>query len=188
MDCQSNTMVKRIFQFKIQLMRIRPPIWRRVLVASDATLGDLHDVIQRSFGWLDYHLHQFFVNGIVYGAPNAQFDWTDLEDESDCELNVIFRRVKDHIRYEYDFGDSWQHKITLEKFLDFDEKQKLPFCLKAVRACPPEDCGGCYGYESMLEIIANSNHPEYENMTRWLSGRFTNAEYVDLNEINDRLS
>ena len=180
-------MAKHIYQLKIQLMDIKPPIWRRVMVASDTTLADLHDVIQSSMGWEGYHLHQYHIKGDFYGEPNQDLDWDDVKDESKYKLNKIFKSEKDHILYEYDFGDSWRHKVTLEKVLAFDETKALPTCVKAERACPPEDCGGVWGYEGMLETLDNPDDPEREEMIEWLGGEF-DPEYVDLAEINSQLA
>jgi hypothetical protein len=89
--------------------------------------------------------------------------------------------------YEYDFGDSWEHKILLEKILPFDTKTALPVCIKGKRACPPEDCGGIWGYEELLEAISNPKHPDHENMLEWLGGEFDPEEF-DLEEINGNLA
>ena len=88
--------------------------------------------------------------------------------------------------YDYDFGDSWRHKIVLEKILHFDKEQKYPVCIKGKRNCPPEDCGGIWGYYDLLEIIKNPKHPDYESMMDWLGDDF-DPEYLDFEEINELL-
>ena len=89
--------------------------------------------------------------------------------------------------YEYDFGDSWEHKILLEKIFPFDNKMALPVCIKGKRACPPEDCGGIWGYEEFLKTISDPKHPEYEDMLEWLGGEFDPEEF-DLEGINGDLA
>ena len=96
-------------------------------------------------------------------------------------------KEKEFLVYEYDFGDSWEHKILLEKILPYDSKIVLPVCLKGKRACPPEDCGGIWGYEELLVTISDSKHPDHEDMLEWLGGNFDPEEF-DLEEINEDLA
>jgi hypothetical protein len=85
--------------------------------------------------------------------------------------------------YTYDFGDNWEHKIQLEKILPREEGVTYPICIKGKRACPPEDCGGIWGYAELLEILGNPNHEEYEEMLEWLGGEF-DPEHFDVEEIS----
>lgn len=179
---------RSIYQIKISLIGLKPPIWRTVLVPSDLGLEDFHDVIQIVMGWTDSHLHQFIANNVFYGIPDDDFGMgMEIEDESKYKLSQLLSKEKDIITYEYDFGDSWEHKILLEKILPFDTKTNLPVCIKGKRACPPEDCGGVWGYEELLETISNIEHPEHEDMLEWLGGEFDPEEF-DLAEINDDLA
>jgi hypothetical protein len=177
---------RSIYQIKISLIGAKPPIWRTVLVPSDLDLENFHNVIQVAMGWEDSHLHQFIANEKFYGTPDDDFGM-EIEDESKYKLSQLLKNEKDTITYEYDFGDSWEHKILLEKVLPFDSKNALPVCIKGKRACPPEDCGGIWGYEDLLEAISNPNHPEHEDMLEWLGGEFDPEEF-DLEEINDDLA
>jgi len=99
---------------------------------------------------------------------------------------VLLKKEKDSLIYEYDFGDSWEHKIILEKILPYDASLKVPSCIKGKRACPPEDCGGIWGYQNLVEIIKDPSHPEHEEMLEWLGGEF-DPEYFDMNETNRML-
>lgn len=83
--------------------------------------------------------------------------------------------------YVYDFGDSWEHEIRLEKILP-REKRKYPACIAGKRACPPEDCGGIWGYEEFLEIIKDPEHEEYEDMLDWVGGEF-DPEHFDIEDV-----
>ena len=178
--------LKNIYQIKISLIGAKPPIWRTVLVPSDLKLAAFHDVIQVAMGWTDSHLHQFIANQVFYGIPDDDFE-LEMEDETKYKLSQLLKKEKESLIYEYDFGDSWEHKILLEKILPFDTKTALPVCIKGKRACPPEDCGGIWGYEELLETISNPKHPDHENMLEWLGGEFDPEEF-DLEEINEDLA
>jgi hypothetical protein len=177
-----------IYQIKITLIGSKPPIWRTVLVPDDIKLGAFHEVIQTVMGWTESHLHQFIANKQFYGMIDDDLDMgMDVEDETKYKLSQLLTKEKDSLVYEYDFGDSWEHKILLEKILPFDAKTVLPVCLKGKRACPPEDCGGIWGYGDLLITISDPKHPEYEEMMEWLGGEF-DPEAFDLEEINENLA
>ena len=110
-----------------------------------------------------------------------------MEDETKYKLSQLLKKEKDSLIYEYDFGDSWEHKILLEKILPDDGKTVLPVCIKGKRACPPEDCGGIWGYEELLGTISDPKHPDYEDMLEWLGGEFDPDEF-DLEELNGDLA
>ena len=177
---------KHIYQIKITLIGAKPPIWRTVLVPSNLGLASFHDVIQVAMGWRDCHLHQFIANNVFYGIPDDDFGM-EIEDEAKLKLFHLLKKEKDTIKYEYDFGDSWEHKILLEKILPFDNKLVLPVCIKGKRACPPEDCGGIWGYEELLETISDAKHPDHDDMQEWLGGDF-NPELFDLEGVNEDLA
>jgi Plasmid pRiA4b ORF-3-like protein len=180
-----------IYQIKMTLRNIRPPVWRRVLVPSDFTLGQLHQVIQTAMGgWIDYHLHEFDIAGTPYGVPLApgENDWgaPPVNDESRVKLaDIVGEGSK--FRYTYDFGDDWDHDLVVEKVLPIDPKVSYPVCIKAKRACPPEDCGGPWGYAELVEILADPAHEEYEERLEWVGGRF-DPEAFDVGEINSVLA
>ncbi len=178
--------LRSIYQLKISLEGSKPPIWRRLLVPSDIKLNLCHVAIQISMGWTDSHLHQFITQDReFYGIKDDDFD-LEVKDESKFRLSHILKTEKDNLIYEYDFGDSWVHKVTLEKILPFDINKKLPYCVTGKRACPPEDCGGIWGYADLLAILEDPKHEEYKEMLDWLGGEF---DPVNLNrrEINQLL-
>jgi len=178
--------LRSIYQIKISLIGAKPPIWRTFLVPSDLRLDVFHDVIQIVMGWADSHLHQFIANNVFYGIPDDEFGM-EIENEAKFKLFHLLKKEKDTIKYEYDFGDSWEHKILLEKTFPFDIKTALPVCIKGKRACPPEDCGGIWGFEELLETISNPKHPDHEDMLEWLGGEFDPEEF-DLEGINKYLT
>lgn len=177
-----------IYQFKITLKGIRPPIWRRVQVQSDSTLSHLHWVIQFSMGWTNSHLHSFDIQGIEYGVPMPEFDFDDMElrDEHTVKLSKIIPKEKFKFSYLYDFGDSWEHEILVEKVIEADPDIKYPICIKGKRACPPEDCGGIWGYQELLEAIKDPKHPEHEEKLEWVGGKF-DPEDAEIDEANYQL-
>ena len=177
-------MTKQIYQIKIVLKNSQPAIWRRVLVNSDILLADFHYIIQAVMGWTNSHLHQFEKGGIYY-APE-DFELEGSKDYEKVHLHTLISREKEKITYEYDFGDGWRHEITLEKILPFSESTKVPVCTAGKRNCPPEDCGGVWGYAELLETISDPKHPDYEDMIEWLGDEF-DPEHFDIEEINSDL-
>ncbi len=175
-----------IYQLKITLQGIRPPIWRRVLVPAGVELGELHEIIQHVFGWWGYHLHAFERWGESYQPPSrADFDGLEdyATDYTGLCLDQFLQVPQDRLTYEYDFGDGWRHLIVLEKILPVDPQQSYPHCVKGKRNCPPEDVGGAWGYASFLEIIKDPKHPEHAETLEWAGGAF-DPEAFDLKEIN----
>jgi len=177
----------RIYQIKVTLEGIRPPIWRQLQVAGDTTLDELHDIIQIAMGWTDSHLHQFIIGRDYYGLPDPDWDhMRDMYDERQFRLDQIATKEGEKFRYEYDFGDSWLHEVLVEKIMAPAPEQEYPFCVKGRRASPPEDVGGIWGYEEFLEAIRSPKHPEHEEYLEWVGGSF-DAEAFDLEETNDIL-
>ncbi len=178
---------KKIYQIKVELMDIRPPIWRRLLVTNDIKLDSLHSILQDAMGWFNCHLHQFEQGGVFYGMASDQEDPFSIEEEIESEgkyrLSDLLQREKDSLVYEYDFGDSWRHKIQLEKILPFDKEAPSGVCIQGERACPPEDCGGPWGYQSLLETLADTSSDDYEEMREWVGDEF-DPEAFDLAKTN----
>ncbi len=179
-------METKVFQLKVKLRHSMPPIWRRLEVRGDMTLGELHVVLQVAMGWTNSHLHAFVASGRRYGAP----DWgigLDLEDEDNTRLDQVLRKPKDKLVYKYDFGDGWVHDVVVEKVLPIDSGgRRYPLVTGGRRACPPEDCGGIFGYYRLLEVLGQPDHPEHEEMLEWLGGEI-DPERFDVEEINRRL-
>ncbi|GAB4219310.1 MAG: plasmid pRiA4b ORF-3 family protein [Spirochaetota bacterium] len=173
------------YQLKICLLHIKPLIWRRFIVNSDIKLPDLHKVIQTVMGWTNTHLHQFVKDDIIYSEPDED-SLIEYVDYRKIKLNQLLKKEKQYILYEYDFGDGWEHKIVLEKIITEGDFPKHPVCIGGKRNCPPEDCGGPYGYLDLLKIISNPENEEYDEMMEWLGGEF-DPEYFDMELINDLL-
>lgn len=189
-----NAKIMNIFQFKIALLKIKPQIWRRIQVPDTFTFWDLHVAIQDAMGWEDYHLHEFSIknapprNKIRVGIPDDEFFPDDeLKASWEIPLKQYFSSVKDFCNYWYDFGDDWHHKIVLEKILPYDKNVKYPLCVAGKRACPPEDCGGPWGYVDMMEILRDPIHPDYGNIIEWIGEDF-DPEKFDPNKVKFRNS
>lgn len=172
-----------IYQLKITLQYILPPVWRRVEVPADIKLDKLHDVIQVAMGWTDSHMHAFYVDGESYGRAGPALP--DMRDERKVRLDDLVRKG-DRLMYEYDFGDGWMHEIRVEKVLPAETGVRLPRCLAGERACPPDDCGGPPGYQNMLEILADPKDPEHEEMLEW-AGEDFDPEAFDLDAVDKAL-
>lgn len=161
---------------KVTLDGLRPPIWRRLVIAGDATLAELHHVLQMAMGWEGCHLHCFRIDDVRYGpADDAALDLDDV-DESTISVAEAFATTRQGV-YEYDFGDSWEHRLLVEK-------ADVPFtfagiatCTAGKRACPPEDCGGSWGYANLLEVLSDPDHEEHEESLEWLGEEFDPEEF-----------
>lgn len=149
-------------------------VYRQLIVPSDLTLNHLGEILVRAVGWEGYHLNQFIAGKTYYAEPSDD-DWMmDMqEDASKFTIGSLLNRVKSKIKWEYDFGDSWVHEITLveKQAVDDNEMVKVQL-LKGSGACPPEDCGGIGGYRHLLNVLKNPDDEEYEEMIEWLGGRF----------------
>lgn len=175
-----------IYQLKITLRRSKPPIWRRVLVPSKITLGDLHYIILTVMGWDGDHLHAFDIAGVEYGEPDP--NWADdIENETRAKLERVIPGAPFKFRYTYDFGDDWEHDILVEKVLPPEEGVRYPRCIAGRRHCPPEDVGGVWGYMKFLQAISDPAHPEHKNMTEWYSAPF-DPEYFSVEAVNAALA
>jgi hypothetical protein len=177
---------KKTYQLKVSLQGAKPPIWRRFLVDGAMTLAEFHDVLQIVMGWGDSHLHQFTVSGVAYGSTDPQFGIEMARDERKVRLEQVLQHEKDAMVYEYDFGDGWRHKVTLEKVLPFEAGAVLPACTKGKGACPPEDVGGLWGYYELLESLKDPKHPQHEDAKEWIGEDFDPDAY-DLDWVNARL-
>jgi len=173
-----------VYQLKITLKEIKPPVWRRVLV-PDCTLDDLHEVIQIVVGWENYHLYCFKVGGRQFTRPDMDDGELNMEDASSTTLGMVLRREKDKFVYQYDFGDDWRHEVLVEKVVEPEPGQKYPLCVKGSRACPPEDVGGPWGYAEYLEALADPEHEDHEGVLDW-RGEF-DPEAFDLKAVNRAL-
>ena len=169
-----------MLQFRIELLGVDPPVWRRLLIPHNYTLWDLHVAIQDSMGWLDCHLHAFRIVGspVTYGIPDEDGDDpVDTRPGWEALVRDVFTFVDPIGLYEYDFGDSWQHLVVFEDFVSGGKAVTRPKCIGGARRCPPEDCGGTHGYAEFLATLADPGHDERVSLLEWVGGRFDAEEF-----------
>ena len=163
---------ERLYQFKITLKNVAPPIWRRIQT-RDCTLDRLHVHIQTAMGWTNSHLHLFTIGDVYYGDPDLLSEDCMDEDPPEDSLSTKICKIvpadgkRFRFDYEYDFGDRWKHEILFEGCLRTAKGTRTPLCVEGERACPPEDVGGTRGYQNYLTAIADPGHPEHESTLVW---------------------
>lgn len=168
---------KQVYQFKIFLQESEPLIWRRIQVPENYTFFDLHAAIQDAMGWDDSHIHDFEVKHPIkggtkrIGAPDEQFG-EEISPEWEEYIKDYFSKSNKLADYMYDFGDSWAHKIKLEKILPREDKVKYPVCISGERACPPEDCGGIWEYMDILKMLKDPKSKDYKEVIEWIGEDF----------------
>ena len=169
-----------MYEFTVSLLGVSPPIWRSIQVPATYTFWDLHVALQDAMGWLDCHLHLFEIPDpgsgeiVQIGIPDDDPYEGDplIEPGWDVPIAGDITRPGVMARYVYDFGDGWQHDVTLEAIRPQRPDRKYPRCVDGERACPPEDCGGVGGYGHLLTVIRKPSHREHARMLEWLGGRF----------------
>jgi len=211
---------RSVHTLRIALRGSKPPIWRRVAVRSDITLGRLHEVIQITMGWTDSHLHQFMFQdkSLINPDPRhierlsaeGRYDevftatrgirvfvtkttpWGDPselegEDEDAVTLAEVCPAAKRKLIYEYDFGDGWEHTVEAQKIEPPEPGVTYPVCLAGRKACPPEDCGGIFGYYDLLDAVADPQHEDHDDLAEWLGEDF-DPDAFDIDEVNAALA
>jgi len=161
-------MSNRIFRLRVSLLGT--DVWRLIDVPETYSFWDLHVAIQDAMGWQDYHLHVFRVADL---QANPDVMGIGIPEDDDDDMYIAgwtipvtryFKNPGDAVEYEYDFGDGWLHEVRLMSIENKEAGVKYPRCVDGKRACPPEDCGGVGGYHELLEVLADEDHPDYEEM------------------------
>lgn len=173
------------YQLKVTLRNSNPAIWRRFLVPASMNLEVLHHTLQIVMGWENEYLHEFLHGKRRYGMADVEFD-EDILDELEHDIGDLLKKERDALTYLYDFGDSWEHEVLLEKILPAHVDGELPYCTDGAGACPPEDVGGVNGYERLLEILQQPDHEEFEETLEWVGEDFDPRRF-DKEEINNAL-
>ena len=161
-----------VFQFKITMQGIEPPIWRRIQT-KECTLDKLHEHIQTAMGWTNSHLHQFKIDGVPYGDPQLFSEGMEGETQPANSLRTKLSKIipsdgkRFSFDYEYDFGDGWEHEILFEGFVPVEKGARYPLCLEGERACPPDDVGGTCGYQDYVKAMANPRHKRHKEFLEW---------------------
>jgi len=168
-------MSRLIYQLRIALDGVEPPVWRRVLVPGGFTLDRVHRVVQFAMGWSDRHLHVFDIEGVQFGVPDPD-GLLDVRDELDTRLDAVARKGT-RLRYTYDFGDWWEHEIAVDDVVPADPDTRYPVCVGGEHACPPDDVGGPDGYRDFLAAFTDPAHPDHMAMHEWLGRGFDPAQF-----------
>jgi hypothetical protein len=174
------------YLLRIELRHFKPAIYREVVVDPAIKLNKLHLVIQAAMGWENAHMYGFVrPSGKTVGnywhahamdryePPNPDGFALDFEKSNSDRLTRLcdlLQAPKDKLLYMYDFGDDWEHLITLQSVVQTHEP--LPWLIKAQNACPPEDCGGLPGFVNMLQAFTDPDHPEHADVKDWLGEDF----------------
>jgi hypothetical protein len=186
------------WRLRVELEDARPPIWREVLVDSGITLAGLHAVIQRLFGWEDYHLHEFSTTGpgrkvSRFAPPAEDDDWPQVgpppKDERRVRLDRVIGPGRGRLQYRYDFGDSWDHRITVVG--SEASGGPLPRCTGGAGAAPQEDSGGVWGWSDKVAAAQDPRHPEHDDVRDWLGladGETLDPTAFDAAEVDRRLA
>lgn len=175
---------KNPLSLKVTLRGTKPPVWRRLLIPGEMTLGDLHQAIQAAMGWHDSHLHAFDIAGREYGDPDSV---DDVADEERLTLNGVLNSGVTCFTYTYDFGDNWEHTVLIERTRRPLEAGSYPACIAGKRNCPPEDCGGPWGYQDLLAVLADPAHPDHPERVEWVGEDFDPEEFA-IEVANARLA
>jgi hypothetical protein len=175
---------------RIELREIEPKIWRRVLVSDATKLGTLHRIIQCAMPWHNCHLHEFRSEdeSRVFMNPEHADGEIDAEDEAKVTLRSLLKVPGQKLLYIYDFGDSWVHLITFEGKVDMPKGARIPCLVDGARAAPPEDVGGVFGYEELVEASKNrkSTNENGRELLEWYGGPF-DAEFFDISRLQQNI-
>lgn len=168
-------------QLSVTLREVEPPIWRRVVVPSDTPLHSFAWMLMRAMGWNVNHLHMYDVAGTTYGPISLDGESLGELDEESFRVGDVLPAVGSGLRFDYDFGDGWEHDVLVEAIEPADPAASYPSCLDGARACPPDDVGGPHGYQEMLDVRADPSLEDPAELRAWApegwdAGRFDIAE------------
>lgn len=177
----------RIARIRIELDGMDPTVWRRVDVPLSTTLRGLHEVIQAVMLFENCHLFQFEVGDKRYGIPDPEWDYEPpILEAKNTKLGALIERGVGTFTYTYDFGDNWQHSVTIEAITAADPALDYPRFVDGARRAPPEDVGGIPGFEEFTHAMTKQGHPELERLTTWY-GRAFDPTDIDVPAINARI-
>lgn len=185
LECMPAKEIKK-YTIRIKLRGISPSIWRKIEVPSSVKLTSLAEIILAAMGWSGYHLHQFCAGGrrgTIYSTVKTDDDddfawWQKPLWGGDYSIGHLLKAAKDKVMFEYDFGDSWEHDVVLSKVEDYaDGEQPRVRLLSGKRACPPEDCGGVWGYSELCEAMMHPYSARAREQKEWLGYKYDPEEF-----------
>jgi len=176
----------RVLQLRVELLLLSRPVWRVIQVPEHYSFWDLHVAIQDAMGWEDRHLHGFTVDHPIdgrryrFGIPDDSPFTASGSMAPGWEWKIVEFFLPDHAPalYSYDFGDDWQHELTLESILDRDPDKIYPICIDGAGACPLEDCGGPPGYEQLVEALTDPGNRQHAETIEWAQ------QYCDVKDFD----
>lgn len=177
------------WRLRIELLDVKPAVWRRLVVPSSIRLPALHRIFQAALGWTDSHLHQFLINSVCYAAldPDGMDEIQSVDERGVLLAEALGGGDVRTFEYVYDFGDWWHHAIVVEDFFTAPVERVSVRCIAGENACPPEDVGGPPGYEDFRAALADPRHEAHEDFMAWRGGGFDPARF-DLNVVNRALA
>jgi len=158
----------------VQIDGISPPVQRRVLVPLGMRLDDLHFVLQIAIGWQNCHPFEFEAGGKTWGLVDRDSTENPLPAETVALADIV--PLGPTFRYNYVFGEDWQHDVTIESVSNAQAGAIYPQLLDAQGRCPPEDIGGPAGYDAYLQALRDPEHWHHEAMVEWDDPDFDPAE------------
>lgn len=174
---------RSIARLKITLNGVKPPVRRRIEVPLSIRLDRLHLVFQAAMGWTNSHLYEIRARDISWGMPMLDADYDVLNAARARLIDVLEDTGTKTLKYLYDFGDGWEHTVKLERIVDAVPGLSYPILIDAEGRCPPEDCGGPWGYADLLEVLADPNHERHAEMAEWVDTQFDPAApAIDLHQ------
>lgn len=167
-------MSEPVVRIRIELEGTDPLVWRELDVPLSTTLAAMHDIIQVVMGWWDYHLYEFEIADKIYGVPSPDDELYERKvyQARALRLGTVLERGVREFLYVYDFGDNWQHRITVGEVRQGDAGVEYPRFIAGARRAPPEDVGGISGFEEFLEAVSDPEHEDHERMLEWYGKRF----------------
>lgn len=167
-----------VYHFKISLLGVYPLVWRRFKVNSKTPLSKFHTIIQCFMGWEHFHLYKF------------EYKWQCFEYDGNCSPSTTLEELNmvkgSSLNYSYDFGDNWEHTLELEKIIPKIKRERVPYCLDGKRACPPEDCGGPWGYKHYLSALKSKKGSKYRDAVE-IIGRHFDPKKFDKSAVNKEI-
>ncbi len=177
----------QIYQFRVELMDVKPKVWRQIQIRGDQTFWGLHVAIQDAMGWWDCHLHVFRLQNpndkteVNIGIPDPDDTYPDAPEVLvgwEEYISDYFDSTNTVASYTYDFGDNWEHSVKLEKIFPAEPRRKYPKCVGGAMRCPPEDVGGSWGYGDFLDAINDPDHPRHAELKEWIGGAFDFTSFI----------
>ena len=161
---------KYVLQLHIELVGVKPVVWRRLLVPGDSLMSEVAETLLISMGWQNSHLHQMEVGQSLYGMHADDYPDDEIDEATVTAIDVL--RGQRSFTFVYDFGDNWEHQVTVEDITWTDPPMYCAVCLGGEQACPPDDSGGPGGYRRLLDALADPGHAEHQLFSDWIGGAF----------------